>query len=276
MTDLVPETSRIDRGALERIIRRAAEIQASERDIGDGLTEGELMSLGRDVGIPDRYLRQALLEERSDTSMLHEPGLAAWLAGPRRVVAQRAVPGDAAKVRAALNHWMTERELLTVKRRFPESTTWEPRRDIFSSLKRDLGVGGRPYRLARAREIAGQVTALDEHRCHVHIVADLSNTRRSHIGGGVTLATSGAATTTIGLALGVMLPVALLPAGIGLVAGAALARRRLSQVEAVQVSLEQVLDRLEHGELKAPEDQDPLGTGVLERLTGELRRGLGI
>ena len=49
----------------------------------------------------------------------------------------------------------------------------------------------------------------------------------------MTLATSGAATTTIGLALGVMLPVALLPAGIGLVAGAALARRRLSQVEAV-------------------------------------------
>jgi hypothetical protein len=171
---------------------------------------------------------------------------------------------------------MTDEELLTVKRRFSDSMTWEPRRDIFSSLKRDLRVGGRPYRLARAREIAGQVSALDQDRCHVHIVADLSNTRRSHIGGGATLFASGAATTTIGLALGVMVPVALLPAGVGLVAGAALARRRLSQVEAVQVSLEQILDRLEHGELKAPEDRDPVGEGVIERLTGELRRGLGI
>jgi hypothetical protein len=276
MTDLVPDTSRIDRAALERIIRRAAEIHASERDIGDGLTESELMSLGRDVGIPDRYLRQALFEERSDASLQHEPGLAAWLAGPRRVVAQRSVPGNADKVRAALNHWMTERELLTVKRRFPDSTTWEPRRDIFSSLKRDLGVGGRPYRLARAREIAGQVSPLDQERCHVHIVADLSNTRRSHIGGGATLAASGALATTIGITLGVMLPVAVVPAGVGMIAGAALARRRLSQVEAVHVSLEQILDRLEHGELKAPEDDDRVGNGVIERLTGELRRGLGI
>jgi hypothetical protein len=51
MTDLVPDTSRIDRAALERIIRRATEIHASEREIGDGLTESELMTLGRDVGI---------------------------------------------------------------------------------------------------------------------------------------------------------------------------------------------------------------------------------
>ena len=81
MTDLVPDSSRIDRAALERIIRRAAEIQAGERDIGDGLTEGELMTLGRDVGIPDRYLRQAMLEERSEATLRQEPGLAAWRPG---------------------------------------------------------------------------------------------------------------------------------------------------------------------------------------------------
>ncbi len=52
----------ISREALERIIKRAAELQASERDIGDGLTENELVALGKDVGIPAGYLRQALLE----------------------------------------------------------------------------------------------------------------------------------------------------------------------------------------------------------------------
>ena len=50
----------ISREALERIIKRAAELQASERDIGDGLTENELVALGKDVGIPSGYLRQAL------------------------------------------------------------------------------------------------------------------------------------------------------------------------------------------------------------------------
>ena len=72
MSNLVPEASRIDRAALERIIRRAAEIQAGERDIGEGLTEGELMTLGQDVGIPDRYLRQALLEERTEILQIAE------------------------------------------------------------------------------------------------------------------------------------------------------------------------------------------------------------
>src|SRR5438046_1275241 len=50
------------REALERIIQRAAELQAGEQDIGEGLTEPELLALGQDVGIPSRYLRQALLE----------------------------------------------------------------------------------------------------------------------------------------------------------------------------------------------------------------------
>src|SRR2546428_4695536 len=55
----------IRREALERIIQRAAELQAGERDIGEGLTEAEGLALGQDVGIPTRYLRQALLEEQT-------------------------------------------------------------------------------------------------------------------------------------------------------------------------------------------------------------------
>ncbi len=45
MNDLVPSESRIDRPALERIIQRAAELQTKEREIGDGLSDTELMHL---------------------------------------------------------------------------------------------------------------------------------------------------------------------------------------------------------------------------------------
>src|SRR5213596_217553 len=55
----------IRREALERIIQRAAELQAGEQDIGEGLTEPELLALGQDCGIPSRYPRQALLEEQT-------------------------------------------------------------------------------------------------------------------------------------------------------------------------------------------------------------------
>ena len=169
---------------------------------------------------------------------------------------------------------MTEGELLTVKRRFPNRTSWEPRRDMFSSIRREFKVGGRAYRLARAREIVGQVSPLDEGRCHVQLLADLSNSRRSHLGGAATLAGSGAIATTIGLTLGVMLPVAVLPVGVGLIAGMALARKRLTQVEQMHVSLEQVLDRLEHGEIDTTAGRLKAG-GTIERLAGEIRRNLG-
>jgi hypothetical protein len=88
MNDLVPSTSRIDRGALERIIQRAAELQAGERDIGEGLTESELLHLGDEVGIPASYLKRALLEERTRAVATVEPGFTGWLAGPTRLSAR--------------------------------------------------------------------------------------------------------------------------------------------------------------------------------------------
>ena len=50
MADLTP--GKIDREALERIMQRAAELQAGEADVGEGLTPDEVTALGREVGIP--------------------------------------------------------------------------------------------------------------------------------------------------------------------------------------------------------------------------------
>jgi hypothetical protein len=82
----------ISREALDRIIQRAAELQTGERDIGEGLSEPELLALGQDVGIPARYLKQALLEER--TRAITAPRSAWSLAGPAEIAVQRVVPGD--------------------------------------------------------------------------------------------------------------------------------------------------------------------------------------
>src|SRR5256885_14928457 len=88
----------IRREALERIIQRAAELQAGERDIGEGLTEADVLALGNDVGIPARYLRQALLEERTRPPVEERGGVLGWLLGPRRLSAQRGGSGGPAAV----------------------------------------------------------------------------------------------------------------------------------------------------------------------------------
>ena len=275
MNDLVPSTSRIDRGALERIIQRAAELQAGERDIGEGLTERELLRLGEEVGIPPSYLQQALLEERTRAVATVEPGFRGWLAGPTRLAAQRTIPGEPKRLRDALNQWMTESELLTVKRRYPEQTSWEAKQDVLSSLKREFKMGGRSYQLSRAKEIVGQVVQVEEGRAHVRLVADLSNTRRAHLSSAATVAGAGTIASLIGVTIGVMLPVALVPVGLGLLTGFAVARRRRGTMERMQVSLEQVLDRLEHGEIETQPRVEGPRQSAFVRIADEIRKTFG-
>src|SRR5204862_6597722 len=101
----------IRREALERIIQRAAELQAGEQDIGEGLTEPELLALGQDVGIPSRYLRQALLEEQTRPPAEAGGGVRAWPAGPAPPPAQRVAAGDPAPVEPAPGEGVAREEL---------------------------------------------------------------------------------------------------------------------------------------------------------------------
>lgn len=271
-TDLVPDRHRIDRAALERIIHRAAELQARERDIGEGLTEKELMQLGREVGIPPSLLQQALLEEQTRAVVPAEPGFVTWLSGPAQVAAQRSVPGEAGNLQEALHQCMTDDELLTVKRRYSDQTSWEPRRDIVAGLKRSLDFGARPYELARAKEVVGKVTRIDDGRCHVRLVADLSNTRRMHVRSGAALAGTGAVASVIGVTIGVLVPVALIPAAAAVLIGFGVARQRRARIERAQVALEQILDRLERGEIRVGAQPAATRPSGFARIADEIKK----
>ncbi|HEX2680863.1 MAG TPA: hypothetical protein VHQ03_06180, partial [Candidatus Dormibacteraeota bacterium] len=177
----------IRRDALERIIQRAAELQAGEHDIGEGLTEGELLALGQDVGIPARYLRQALLEEQTRSAAAGPSGGRAWFAGPRFLAAARVVPGDKADVERAVAAWMEREESLQVKRRYPDRTTWEPRVGAFASIQRALGAGGKAFALARATEVGAQVVQLETGFCHVRLLADVHGERSRRLWGAAVL-----------------------------------------------------------------------------------------
>ena len=80
--------ARFDRAALERIIQRAAELQTADRDLAEDLTPDQVMALGREVGIPERYLQRALLEERTRLVVPEPTGAWARIAGPPEVAAQ--------------------------------------------------------------------------------------------------------------------------------------------------------------------------------------------
>src|SRR5439155_1204891 len=214
--DLPPEMKRAmarqaeaERERRAKGINAEGELQASEklamaaRIIGEGLTENELVALGKDVGIPAAYLRQALLEERTRAVVEVPRGLGAWLVGPDRLAAARVVPGDRANVERALSRWMEEEESLQVKRRYPDRTSWEAKRGAFASIQRALGAGGKHYALARTNEVLGQATQLEPGFCHVQLTADVRRERAVRIQGALVIAGLGIAATVAAIPLGV-------------------------------------------------------------------------
>ncbi|MDP3774558.1 MAG: hypothetical protein Q8Q85_09855 [Gemmatimonadales bacterium] len=269
---------RIARDALERIIQRAAELQAGEMDTGDEMTEAELLKLGGEVGIDGRFLRQALYEQSAGGSA--EKGfLARWL-GPRLVSAGRVVPGDKATVEAALNHWMAEGEAMAIKRRLPDRTVWERQKGFFAEMKRGLGVGGKNYHLARALDVAVGVAQLEDGYCHVALTADLSAMRSRAAGAGLTAAGAlgvvGVGTIWLLTITGGVPALIALVAAVPLAAGAAspvlAARMQKSRNARMQLALEQVLDRLEHGEIK-PRHRGPAPSPFV-RVAFEIRKAI--
>jgi len=262
----------ISRDALERIIQRAAELQAGERDIGEGLTQNELLALGKDVGIPARYLHQALLEEQTRTTAVPVRGMLGWLFGPTTLAAERVVPGERAAVERALGHWMEQEESLQVKRRFPDHTTWEPKKGAFATIQRALGSRGKSFALARTHEVAGQVTPLEPGFCHVRLMADIRNLRGAFIGGAAGLLSAGAAGSAVALALGVLMPFPVLPVAVLALAAVPVARAHVRQNERVLVSLEQVLDRLERGEIRAEHALPGPRESAFVRIAEEIRK----
>jgi hypothetical protein len=264
----------ISREALERIIQRAAELQTGERDIGEGLTEEEVLALGRDVGIPATHLRQALLEERIRPHAPAPRGVAAWLVGPRELVAARVVPGSRDAVHDTLARWMEHDELLQIRRRYPDVTTWEPKAGAFASIQRALGVRGRRYALAEAAEIRSHAVQLEPGFCHVLLSADVRNRRAARLTGAASLAGLAAAGTAALAGLSVAIPFVLLPALVLGGAAVAAARQHRRDNERVQLGLEQVLDRLERGEIRAEHALPPSPASAFVRVAEEIRKTL--
>jgi hypothetical protein len=244
----------LDRAALERVLARAAELQAETGEPAEALSEQQILELGTEVGLSPQNLRQALAEERTRAGgTAPSSGVLARLLGAAVVSSTRTVSGPPASILARLDDWMQREECLRVKRHFPDRIVWEARQGFFDALRRGLNVGGRGYVLSRAHEVSATVVPVDAERSLVRLDADLGTHRSAVVGQGATLAGLGVVSSGAALLLGVLLPVAVVPAVAAGAIGYYQARsRHAATVTRAQLALEQVLDRLERGELPRP------------------------
>jgi hypothetical protein len=155
---------------------------------------------------------------------------------------------------------MQREECLQVQRRFADRITWEPQRGLFGKIRRTVNMSGRGYYLMDAGQVSATVLPVDGARVVVRLDADIHASRARRVGMGGFLAAMGAAASgIIGLALVVAhIPLfiaagsAVLPFAGSTIAAYKLARTHRTVLSSVQLALEQVLDRLEHGEFEQP------------------------
>lgn len=269
------------RSALERVLARAAELQAGGAEPAEQMSEAQLIEVGKEVGISAEHVRLALAEERTRVQLPEERGLIGGMFGAGGVTASRVVRGAPAEILARLDEWMQREEGLRPMRRFGDRMTWESRKDLLGSLQQGLNLGGRAYGLRTSNEVGATVVPVDGDRCMVRLDASFEESRRNHVIGGAVAAGGG----LLGFG-GVMAVATLIPEGsilfgalLGLVPalggggiGYAVARTQRRKVERAQLTLEQVLDRLERGELRRSNPLSPL-TDFIDTVSRRVERG---
>lgn len=272
-----PVPARIDRAALERILQRATELQASDRDIGEGLTPDEVVALGAEVGVPAQFLRQAMLEERSRTAPQPPGGVLDHLVGRADLATVRVIHGDQDRIERGLLGYMQKHELLTIQRQLPGRITWERIGGVQAALRQVSHAfdGSRArFMLARTDLVHATITPLEPGYCHVTLGASLRGARSSIVGLSALAGSLGVAGAAVLVALNALwlTPLGPLALGTGLAWG--ISRRFRPQAERVLLGLERALDFAEGEAIRPAHELPPRGPGLLEVITGEVRRAL--
>lgn len=254
----------IQRDALERVLARASQLQASDSDAPETMSESRLLEIAREVGIDASSLQQALAEERARAPLAVEEHSAILDAlGPATLSAQRVVPGTPAQILARLDSWMPRMEATLLLRRTAERVSWEPRRDALGNFLRSLGMGGRRFDLIRLDQVVATVTAIDETRSLVRFDIVAHQVRRTQrnvfaaaaaafglVATGAAMLVAVAATASaIGALVGVV-GVSALGATYGAWRGIRYGYREM--MNRAHLRVEQLLDELETGGLKEP------------------------
>lgn len=266
--------ARLDREALERVIRRATELQAGERATGDGLTTDEVVALGREVGIPPQHLHQALLEERARTG-IDAAGPLDRVAGPGTIQAQRVVQGSTEAIADALVAHLENDELFCVTRRQPTRILFDPQGGFQAAMLRAGGFSRkRQFLLSKASQVVAAFTQLEPGFVHVLLSADMRKYRGGYVGGAAAAGSTGVAATAVLIALGAFLPLALAPLPFGAALGWGIMRQYPGKLDRIQLGLERALDHLEARGLTPQRQLPPKQAGIVTLLVDEVRRSL--
>jgi hypothetical protein len=276
----------ITRTDLEVVIRRAAELYTRETESDEQLTEGEVLRIAAELGLPSRHVRQALYE--LPTSPPAQGRIDRWY-GPPTAQGTRVVPGAPAPVLDRLEEYLVTREFLQLVRRQGEKAAFTPADDAISTVARAVRRPNRAWQIARSRRVLVEVRPMPQDESHVRLEIDLSRQRqrvvRTGIAGGIALGLPLATLIAVPVG-GVVFDLAGGPAAAlaavstalttltgAAAAGIAIGRARFrTRADNARLEIAALLDRLERGGRLDPPSA-PWVRGLRSRFRGTLGGG---
>jgi hypothetical protein len=254
-------SDKLTRKQVDFVLRRAAEIdtrvaETQEPPATDGLSVGEVLRLGEEVGLRQDAVTQALTELRRGVPVEPEEGGAlARTLGASRITVARVVPGSVDAVRRAVDRFLRE-QLMTIRRHHGDRIEWERAQGIWPGLIRSLDFSKR-YAFSLVSHVETVITE-EPDGTSVTFNIDLSDMRRerfTHMG-----LRSAMAFALLGLGGAAMLPgfgvpdlVALASGGVAAGGIFALERRRyLESRGRVALAPERFLDLLTYRQRRRP------------------------
>jgi hypothetical protein len=246
-----PAAPRLSNEEFELVIRRAAELQArsAEEAGAEGVSEEDALRIGRELGLSGAALGRALAEVRGGA--VEEHGPLVKLMGPARISASRAVPGDARALARVLEEHLVDVQYLVVQRRLADRTVFVKASGVLAAVGRTTTEIFRRAPLLGVENLDVSVRQLEPGLCYVGLSTDLGGERTSHaVGGAVTGGVFGAINAVV-LGIAVAPPAALVAIPVAAALGYAWRYGYQAAARKALVQLEALLDRLEHGELRA-------------------------
>lgn len=249
--------------AVDRIIRRAVELQVEDDLALPSLDERSLHRVARELGIEPGHLRRAVAEARTSLDR-PEPSMLDRVLAPSSVVESSIMHGDRESVEARIGDWMHRQEGLRLRRKNPDGAVWERDPHVLTKLRMAMRMGRGSRVLRNSRKVAHRIQEIRADEQAVALEAETHTLRTVGASAVATLgavASAGAAWGTAAGAPEIAIPAAV--AGFALGSGAIIAGVKV-WLGRVRDGLRRVLDSVSS---PAPEPEDPL-----ERQLQRLRR----
>ena len=250
----------LTRAEFEAVMKRASELAVSDPYDGQSsLDEAEVFRIASEVGLPDKHVRRALAEMRSNEN---PSGIVDQWFGAAQVRGSRVIGASKEDLRDTLDQFLVAGNLLEAVRQGTDLLLYRPAVDWISHFARAGASLSRRAHWAAAKEIEIHLEAVDAESTLVEIRVD-PDIRGSYTAGAAVTALVAGGATAFGVsalagavwALPILAAVSL--GGISATAVAITTARVTGRYsrrarEEVQQELEGVLDRLEQGEDLTP------------------------